>query len=242
MRAVVIGTGPAGITASETLRHLDPAGSVLALSAEPYPPYSPAAMADHFLTGRENTLYWKGRYALAQIGATELRGTVAAHVDVDNNEVVLDAGTRCPYDGLVLAYSRLHVRLSGADRPGVLDFKSLANAHTLADRVRHGEVRSALVVGHGLIGIELALLLRDLGVDVTVVGRRPWVMPRVLDPVTLAWPRPSWSPAVSGSGWASKPRPSSAQRRSTACCWPMAPSCMPTRCLRRPASSRTPRC
>ena len=38
--------------------------------------------------------------------------------------------------------------------------------------------------GFGFIGIELSLLLADLGVDVSVIGRRRWVMPRVLDPVT----------------------------------------------------------
>ncbi len=48
-------------------------------------------------------------------------------------------------------------------------------------RVRSGDARSAIIVGHGFIGVELALMLTDLGVDVTVVGRRPWVMPRVLD-------------------------------------------------------------
>ena len=58
MRVVVIGTGPAGITAAETLRRLDPHGSVTALSAEPFPPYSPVALADHLLTGREGPLFW----------------------------------------------------------------------------------------------------------------------------------------------------------------------------------------
>ena len=49
----VIGTGPAGITAAETFRRLDPDGNVTALTIEPFAPYSPAAMADHFLTGRD---------------------------------------------------------------------------------------------------------------------------------------------------------------------------------------------
>jgi NAD(P)H-nitrite reductase large subunit len=50
--------------------------------------------------------------------------------------------------------------------------------------VRSGEATSALVVGNGFIGVELSLLLADLGVAVTVIGRRNWVMPRVLDPLT----------------------------------------------------------
>jgi len=185
MRAVVIGTGPAGITAAETLRRLDPSGTVVALSAEPYAPYSPPAMADHYLTGRDSTLYWKGRDVALRLGINERREAQVAGIDADNREVVLADGQRVGYEGLVVASgSRLHVPIEGADLSGVLDFKSLRTADKLVDRVRSGEAKSALIVGNGFIGVELSLLLADLGVDVTVVGRRKWIMPRVLDPIT----------------------------------------------------------
>src|ERR1019366_4851977 len=187
MRAVVIGTGPAGITAAETLRLQDPNGSVVALSTEPYPPYSPAAMADHFLTGRDETLYWKGANAAERMGIEERREAVVVGVDVDNYEVVLHDDSRIPYEGLIIASgSRLHAPLEGADLPGVLDFKSMRMADELIGRVKRGEVRTALIVGNGFIGVELSLLLAGLGVDVTIIGRRPWIMPRVLDAVTAA--------------------------------------------------------
>ncbi len=187
MRAVVIGTGPAGITAAATLRKLDPEGSVVALSTEPFPPYSPAALADHFLTGRDRTLYWKGEDIATRLGIDERREAVVSGVDTDAHEVVLTDGSRLAYEGLVIASgSRLHAPLEGADLPGVLDFKSLRTATELVGRVHRGEARSAIVVGNGLIGIELALLLSELDVEVTVIGRRSWVMPRVLDPITSA--------------------------------------------------------
>ena len=183
MRAVVIGTGPAGITAAETLRRLDPTGTVVALSAEESPPYSPPAMADHFLTGRDEPLYWKGRDVAERLGIEERRGVPVAGLDTDVGEVVLADGARVPYEGLVVASgSRLYAPLEGADLPGVLDFKSLRSATELVGRVRRGEVRRALIVGNGFIGVELSLLLADLGVDVSIIGRRNWVMPRVLDP------------------------------------------------------------
>jgi len=187
MRAVVIGTGPAGITAAETLRHLDPSGSVMALSTEPFAPYSPPAMADHYLTGRSDTLYWKGQDVAARLGIDERRETRVEAIDADNHEVVLAEGQRVAYEGLVVASgSRLHAPIEGADLRGVLDFKSLRTAEELVGRVRRGEATSALIVGNGFIGVELSLLLADLGVDVTVIGRRNWVMPRVLDPATSA--------------------------------------------------------
>jgi NAD(P)H-nitrite reductase large subunit len=187
MRAVVIGTGPAGITAAETLRRLDPTGSVVAVSSDAYPPHSPPAMVDHFMTGRNSTLYWKGEDVAQRLGIDERREAVVVGVDTDHREVALADGQRIPYEGLVIASgSRLHAPLEGADRPGVLDFKSLRAAEELVAEVHRGEARNALIVGHGFIGIELSLLLTDLGVNVTVIGRRPWVMPRVLDPMTSA--------------------------------------------------------
>jgi NAD(P)H-nitrite reductase large subunit len=183
MRVVVIGTGPAGITAAETLRRLDPTGSVVALSAEDSPPYSPPAMADHFLTGRDDPLYWKGRDVAGRLGIEERRGVHVDAVDTDSREVVLADGGRISYEGLVVASgSRLYAPLDGADLPGVLDFKSLRTATELVGRVRRGDVTTALIVGNGFIGVELSLLLADLGVDVSIIGRRHWVMPRVLDP------------------------------------------------------------
>lgn len=187
MHVVVIGTGPAGITAAETLRRLDPHGSVTALSAEPFPPYSPVALADHLLTGREGPLFWKGQDAARRLGIEERRGAVVRGVDTDNREVVLDDGARLAYEGLVVASgSRLHAPLEGADLPGILDFKSLSTARSLLARVRSQECRTALVVGNGFIGVELSLLLADLGVDTTIVGRRSWLMPRALDRETSA--------------------------------------------------------
>ncbi len=180
--SVIIGTGPAGITAAETFRRLDPTGTVTALTLEPFPPYSPAAMADHFLTGRTNTLYWKGPDIAERLGIEERREAPVVAIDTDNGEVVLAEGTRVAYETLVIASgSRLHAPIEGAELPGVLDFKSLRKAEALVTRVRNGEVRNALIVGHGFIGVELALMLTELGVEVTIVGRRPWIMPRVLD-------------------------------------------------------------
>jgi NAD(P)H-nitrite reductase large subunit len=106
-------------------------------------------------------------------------------IDTDAREVVLADGAHIGFEGLVLASgSRLHAPIPGADLAGVLDFKSLQTATELFTRVREGEVSSALIVGNGFIGIELSLLLADLGVAVTVIGRRTWLMPRVLDPTT----------------------------------------------------------
>jgi NAD(P)H-nitrite reductase large subunit len=185
MKVLIIGAGPAGIVAAEALRAADPLIKLEMVTREPYPPYSPPALADYALTGRSETLFWKGRDVCDRLGVTYHSPAVVANVDPASHRVGLADGTTVDYDVLLIAAgSRLHAPVRGADLPGIHDFKSLAAAETILGRVRRGEARTAVIVGAGFIGMEVALLLVDLGVRVTMVGRRTWVMPRMLDPET----------------------------------------------------------
>ncbi len=185
MKVLIIGSGPAGIVAAEEMRAADPTIELEMVTQEPYPPYSPPAMADHFLTGRSEPLYWKGADVCERLGIAYRSPARVASVDPHGRTVVLHDGTRLGWDALLIASgSRLHAPIEGADLAGVHDFKSLAAAEAIIRRVRRREATTALIVGAGFIGMEIALLLADLGVRVAIVGRRTWVMPRMLDPET----------------------------------------------------------
>jgi NAD(P)H-nitrite reductase large subunit len=185
VRVTILGAGPAGLTVAERLRELTGPGDldIEMVCGEPFPPYSPPAMADFFLTGRDDPLYWKGKDVLERFAVT-LHEADCRSIDPAVRRVELTTGEALTYDRLVIATgSRLHTELPGVELPGVYDFKSLHAAVTLVERAHRGEVKSALIVGAGFIGVEVALLLSDLGLDVTMISRR-WVMPRGLDPET----------------------------------------------------------
>jgi nitrite reductase (NADH) large subunit len=187
MKVVIVGTGPAGLTVAETLRTRGSDADVVMLSSEPHPPYSPPAMVDFFTAGREETLFWKGRDVAERLGVEERRGVRVSAVHPPRRHVELDTGEQLPYDALVIASgSRLHAPIRGVELDGIQNFKSLVAATGVVDAVRQGSARSAIIVGCGFIGVEIALLLADLGVRVTVLGRRTWVMPRMLDTETAA--------------------------------------------------------
>lgn len=187
MKVLIIGAGPAGIVAAEEMRAADPTVELEMLSQEPFPPYSPPALADHFLTGRDETLFWKGRDVCERLGIAYRSPARAAGIDPAAHQVRLDDGTLLGYDRLLIASgSRLHAPVPGAELAGVHDFKSLTAAEAIIARVRRGEARSALIVGAGFIGVEIALLLADLGVRVTIIEQREHVMPRMLDVETAA--------------------------------------------------------
>jgi NADPH-dependent 2,4-dienoyl-CoA reductase/sulfur reductase-like enzyme len=182
MKVVIIGSGPAGIVAAESLRAADPAVELEMVTREPYPPYSPPAMADHFLTGRSEPLFWRGEDVIDRLGISYRSPAAVVGIDAEGHAITLADGARLPYDALLIASgSRLHAPIEGAELPGVHDFKSLQAAEAIMTRVRTREAQSALIVGAGFIGMEIALLLADMGVAVTMIGRRGWVMPRMLD-------------------------------------------------------------
>ena len=187
MQLIIVGAGPAGLTVAEGVRRLGVDADVTMLSAEPYPPYAPPAMADYFTTGREGTVFWKGKDVCDRLSIDYRSGTKVVRLEPDAKTIVLDSGERLRYDRLVLASgSSLYAPIGGTDLAGVFDFKSLTAATNLITSVRTGEVESAVIVGAGFIGLEVALLLADLGVAVTIVEMLDSVMPAVLDSETAS--------------------------------------------------------
>jgi nitrite reductase (NADH) large subunit len=186
MKIVIVGAGPAGVSVVETLCSYDRQSQLVMLSAEPYPPYSPPAMADHFITGSDSHL-WRGEDWPERMGVDYHPGMQVQGVEPQAHRLRLATGEPVDYDRLVIATgSRLYAPLEGVDLPGVYNFKSLSAAEALVRRVKSGEARSALIVGAGFIGMEIALLLRALGVAVTQIEMLDQVMSAMLDAETAA--------------------------------------------------------
>jgi nitrite reductase (NADH) large subunit len=186
MKIIIIGAGPAGVSVAETVRDHDRDADLTVISAEPYPPYSPPAMAEHFISGSDAHL-WRGVDWPERMGVDYRSGTTVTAVDPGAHQAQLADGASLDYDRLVIASgSRLHAPLEGVDLPGVYNFKSLSAAEELIGHVRKGEAKTAVIVGAGFIGMEIALLLRELGVEVTQVEMLDRVMPRMLDDKTAA--------------------------------------------------------
>jgi NAD(P)H-nitrite reductase large subunit len=183
MRIVIIGAGPAGVTVAETLRQHDRHSEIVMLTDEPYPPYSPPAMVEYFESGRE-VHFWRGQDFPERMGLDYRPGTRVKAVMPGEQTVGLADGKMFAYDRLVIATGgRLYAPIEGAEKPGIYNFKSLSAAEELLRLVKSGQARSALIVGAGFIGVEIGLLLVDLGVSVTQLVRSR-VMRGMLDPET----------------------------------------------------------
>ncbi len=181
MKIIIIGAGPAGVSAVETIRAHDRKSEIVMLSAEPSLPYSPPAMADHFLTGSKNHL-WRSEDWPEQLGLDYRKGVEVTGIQTDAHQLQLQDGQTINYDRLVIATgSRLYAPVAGADMPGVHNFKSLSAAEAIVQQVKKGTAKTAIVVGAGFIGMEIALLLRKLDVSVIQVEMLDQVMSTMLD-------------------------------------------------------------
>ncbi|MDY6834769.1 MAG: FAD-dependent oxidoreductase [Chloroflexota bacterium] len=180
MKVVIVGAGPAGVSVAETLRQYDHDTEIVMLSSEPFAPYSPPAMAEHFINGRD-VLFWKGEDFATRMGVDYKAGCSVSCVHPEQHTIDLENGGCIKYDKLVIASGgATYAPVRGLDKDGVYNFKSLIMANRLVRRVREGNARTAIIVGAGFVGVEIALLLRELGVNVTLLVRSR-IMRSVLD-------------------------------------------------------------
>lgn len=113
----------------------------------------------------------------------------ATHVDPVGKKVTvknLENGEEetYDYDKLIIATGASAVKppIEGVDLPGVFPMRAPEDAVTMRDYLTQNDVKKAVVIGGGFIGLELAENLLDRGISVTVVEVASQLMPGVLDP------------------------------------------------------------
>jgi nitrite reductase (NADH) large subunit len=119
--------------------------------------------------------WWRDR------GVTLCYGAAVTAVDMAARQVTLDGGSKLEFAKLVFATGSRAIRLPipGAELPGVLTFRDLADVASIARAARRGT--RVVVVGGGLLGIEAAYGLAKAGARVTLVHLMDRLMERQLD-------------------------------------------------------------
>jgi len=182
MKVVIVGNGVAGVTTARLAVERDPSLDVTIYSEEPYHYYSRPRLVD--LVGGQVTpadiqVYPEEWYAERHIRT--VLNTRVTHLEPAEHRITLPSGETVSYDRLVLATgARAWVPpIAGADAPGVYTLRTMDDAVALRDAATPG--RRVLVLGGGLLGLEVAAALSGRGVEVTVVEVFPRLLPRQLD-------------------------------------------------------------
>lgn len=175
MEHVILGAGPAGVIAAETLRRADPDGAITLIGAEPEPPYARMAIP-YLLAGgidEAGTHLRKAPDHFDRLGIRVRRARATA-LAAKARTVSLDDGATLHFDRLLIATGSHPVRpeAPGMDLPGVHACWTLADARAI---VRHAVPGSnVLLIGAAFVAciILQALVSRGLKVNVIVRGDR----------------------------------------------------------------------
>jgi 3-phenylpropionate/trans-cinnamate dioxygenase ferredoxin reductase component len=163
---IVVGSGPAGVSAAEAFRSHQAETPVRILTADTDPPYARPPLSKEFLRGESDdvALHPPGWYTEHRI---DLVHAHVQRIDTDEGFVVAD-GERLPYSALIFACGSAPTPLPvpGGDRAHQL--RSLADAQRL--RAGSLDADSAVVIGAGFIGCEAAASLAMRGIAVTLVA------------------------------------------------------------------------
>jgi NADPH-dependent 2,4-dienoyl-CoA reductase/sulfur reductase-like enzyme len=181
MRYVIVGNGVSGVEAALALRGRDADARIALVSDEHDHFFSRPALMYVFsgqTTLRDTEPYDRGLYD--RMGFDRVRKRVVS-LDTPAHALVLEGGDRLSYDRLLLAVGSRGrpAPWPGAEGPGVHCFVTLGDLEGLDREARAG--MRAVVVGGGLIGVEVAEVLHHRGLHVTFVIRENWYFPLALD-------------------------------------------------------------
>ena len=183
MKHIILGNGPAGVVAAETLRRAAPGDDILLVGNEDAPPYSRMAIP-YLLEGNideSGTYLRKSADHFDQLCIRQRRGRAVA-VNSEKRTVLFDDGHFEDYDRLLVATGSHPVRppIPGIDLPEVQTCWTLDDARAIAQLAKPGS--RVLQLGAGFIGCIIMEALVKRGVQLTVVEMGDRMVPRMMTP------------------------------------------------------------
>jgi NADPH-dependent 2,4-dienoyl-CoA reductase/sulfur reductase-like enzyme len=183
MKHVILGAGPAGVIAAETLRKHAPHDSVTIIGDEPEAPYSRMAIP-YLLIGNikeEGTYLRHSADHFAKLNITLRHGRAKA-LDTVNRTVKLEDGSSVEFDRLLIATgsSPASPPIPGIEGPNVHSCWTMADARAILAKAVPGA--RVLQMGAGFIGCIIMEALAARGVKLTVVEMGDRMVPRMMGP------------------------------------------------------------
>jgi NADPH-dependent 2,4-dienoyl-CoA reductase/sulfur reductase-like enzyme len=180
---VIIGAGPAGVIAAETIRKNAPADRITLLGDEPEAPYSRMAIP-YLLMGNiaeEGTHLRKTPTHFADLRIERITDRVVG-LNTATRSLTLQSGGSLGYDRLLLATGSKPAQppIPGIDSPNVHTCWTLEDARAIMAKAQPGS--RVLQMGAGFIGCIIMEALASRGVQLSVVEMGDRMVPRMMGP------------------------------------------------------------
>jgi NAD(P)H-nitrite reductase large subunit len=181
MKHLILGNGPAGVIAAETIRKRAPFDQIVMIGSEDVPPYSRMAIP-YLLMGNiqeSGTYLRKDPQHFDKLKIEQLNSRVDA-VDCKAKELLLQGGARIAFDKLLIATGSIPVQppIPGIQLPGVHTCWTMEDARSIASITKPGA--RVLQMGAGFIGCIILEALASREVQLTVVEMGDRMVPRMM--------------------------------------------------------------
>ena len=177
---LLAGGGLACTTAAETLRTAGAEGSVVMLSAEQLPPYHHPPLSKRYLLGNENEAQlFIHPESFYRDHAIDLRLNTRVLAADPSRQIVTTTKGEIGYGQLLIATGGVPItqEVDGAALPGVFTLHDKDDADAI--RQAASNAKRAVVIGGSFLGMEVAMSLAKLGLEVTVVEQGAVVLPHL---------------------------------------------------------------
>lgn len=180
MKLVIIGGGCAGLEAAAAARANNPDLEIVLYSADTQRPYRrPALPRKLYQDLPDGQFFIQGENFFAERNIQLELGKTASVLDREHKQIFFTDGEQASYDKLILTMGANPVvpPLPGVNLSGVSSCRNLSDLEAMRAR----QAKNIIVLGGGLLGLEMAEQLLKTGATVTVVELSPILLPRQLD-------------------------------------------------------------
>jgi len=187
-RVLIIGANAAGVEAAASARKKDRSAEITLFGQEKTAGYSrcglPFVVGGHISAFSNLVVYPPAFFQMMKLNLrTETTVTYICTKDKTVTVQTKDGATETlPYDSLVIATGAepFMPPIKGREKQGILSLRSIEDGEKIDAAIKSG-AKSAVIMGAGLIGLELGVGLIECGLQVTIVEMLPQILPQLLD-------------------------------------------------------------
>jgi len=187
-RIVIIGANASGVEAASAARKKDRTAEITLITKEKTVGYSRCGLP--FVVGgvisqfKELVVYPQAYFQMLKLNLRTQ--TLVSRINTKEKNITIqtfeDLTETLPYDSLIIATGAdpFMPSIKGREKSGILCLRSIEDGEKI-DAMVKGGAKSAIIMGAGLIGLELGVALIERGLQVTVVEMMPQILPQLLD-------------------------------------------------------------
>lgn len=179
---IIIGNSAAGIAVVESIRERDRDSKITVISDEDYTAYCRCVLS-YYLAGevQEDRLIYRPKEFYQNNNTDLILGKKVTKVEPKRNQIVLEDKQKLDYDALVIATgsSPRFPEIKGAHKRGVFGLRTVKDTKEIIGLLP--VMKTACVLGGGLIGLKAGYALRKRGIEVKIIVKSGQILSQILD-------------------------------------------------------------